>query len=117
MDEVKGDGARFATLEDVVMLQFEELRVSGATQTRPLATSILRYFDEGRRVALSCIGAQAAAQALKAVACANGELASQGRLLAIIPTFDIRRQADRVTGEEIELTAIRLIVGKLPIML
>lgn len=114
---MNGPEVRLTSLEDVIKMQYEELRVSGSTQTRALATSILRYFDEGRRVALSCIGAQAASQALKAVAVANGELATQGKLLAIVPTFDLRRQADRVTGEEIELTAIRLILGRLPVML
>lgn len=105
------------TIEEIIDRQVEELRVSNGTPAKSLATTVLRFFDEGKRVALSCIGAQAAANALKAVAIANSELASQGKFFAVIPMFDVRRTQDRTTGQEIELTAIRLLIGRIPMTL
>jgi stage V sporulation protein SpoVS len=109
------------TLEEVINAQYMELRVSNGTPVQALATSILRYFEEGRKVALSCIGAQAAAQALKACAVANGEAGQQGKFFAIVPSFDVKKVRENrpgpTQGDEIELTAIRLIVGRIPITL
>lgn len=109
--------ANIETVEDAILARFQELRVAQNTPSKELAGAILRYFEEGKKVALSVIGAQAAAQALKAVAIANEELIKQGRYFAIVPAFDLKRVPDRETGREIELTAIRLIVGRIPIML
>ncbi len=105
------------TLEELVNSQYKELRVSNGTPVKALATAILRYFEEGKKVQLSIIGAQAAAQALKAVASANGEAGQQGKFFAIVPSFDMKTINDRHTNQEIELTAIRLTLGRIPITL
>jgi stage V sporulation protein S len=103
-------------VEDVVALSIVELRVSNGTPAKGLATSILRYMEDGKRVALSCIGPQTLNQAIKAVAIANGEAAPGGSMLIIIPSFDTKHFPDRSSGLDVEVTAMKLMVGKLPLM-
>ena len=88
-----------------------ELRVGNATQAKTLATSILRYREEGRSIVLSCIGAVALSNGVKAVAMANGELAQQGMFLSVVPGFCTKPLRDRDTGQTIEMTSIRLVIG------
>lgn len=83
----------------------QELRVANSTDVRYLATAILRYLDEGKRVYLSCIGVQTISQACKSVAVANGELAPQGYVLTLLPTFQVRNFEDN--GETVERTVLR----------
>ena len=92
-----------------------ELRVSKKTSSRSLATAILRHFDDGRRVVLSCIGASSLSQGIKSVAIAMGETCPQGDILCVVPAFDIKRLEDRDSGEDIDMTAIKCLVYKLPI--
>ena len=92
-----------------------ELRVSKSTNAKALASSIMRVFEDGRRVEISCIGVAALSQAVKAVAIAMGETGPQGYLLAIVPAFDTKMVKDRDSGEDHELTSMKLKVFKLPI--
>lgn len=93
-----------------------ELRVSNGTPVKTLATAILRYLDDRKRVKLSCIGPQSLSQAIKAIAIANGEAASGGYLLALIPSFETKHFADRQDAEkQVEMTALNLVVGRVPI--
>lgn len=108
---------KLVTVEEIIKGQYTELRVSNGTEPKLLATTILRTFDENKRVAISCIGAQAVAQAFKAVAVANGEAVAQGVLLSIVPTFDVKKLRDRDTNQPIELTAIRMIIARIPLVL
>ena len=94
-----------------------ELRVSKTTPVRSLATSILRCFDEHKRVTLSCIGAPASHQALKAIAAAMGEVGSQGSVLCAVPAFDVKHLVDKFSGEDVDRTSIRLMVFKMPVTL
>ncbi len=105
------------TLSEGVM----ELRVSGGTQPMNLAKSIIGYMEEGKRPALSCIGFPALAVAIKSVAIANGELAPQGKLLCVFPSFD-KKELDGApthngspSGEIV--TALKLTVFALPVVL
>lgn len=92
-----------------------ELRVSSTTSAPDLAIASLRYFEEGKKVVLSCIGARSIAEGVKAVAIANGEAAQQGKLMLALPAFELKQVEDQATGKMVELTAIRLVLCLLPI--
>lgn len=92
-----------------------ELTVGRATEAPRLATAILRFFEEGKRPVLSCIGAESIAVGVKAVAIANGEAAPQGVLLQIHPAFQQKRFPDRRTFQQVEMTAMRLIIKRVAI--
>ena len=111
------DAHGLRTLEGHLEGRQISLRVSNSTPAKTLATAILRYLDEDRQVVLSCIGPFPQAQALKAVGIANGEMAQQGRLLAVVPAFEEKKIHDRDTGREVEMTAMRFIVCRLPVVL
>ena len=97
--------------------QVQELRVSNGTNVKQLATAILRFMEEGKKVSLACIGPQSQSQALKAVAVANGEMAPQGKILLVLPAFDVKVFADKDTRNSVEMTAIILHVVKAPVLM
>lgn len=109
--------AGMLAIEDMLKSSIAELRVSNGTPSKALATSILRYLDDGKRVTLSCIGAQCLNQAVKAVAIANAEAASGGHMLVVIPSFETRSFPDRNTGEPLEMTGMSLFVGRVPLVI
>lgn len=94
-----------------------ELNVANGTSVKSLATMILRSIEEGKFVTLRAIGPFALSQALKSIAVANGELAQQGDALWTLPAFEMRIIKDRVTQEDKELTAMRLVIGKVSMQL
>lgn len=102
--------------EKVLTASVQELKVAAGTPHQHLATAILRYLDEGKRVVLSCIGAQSVSQAMKAVAHAQGESAQQGRLIAVVPGWDSKKFPDRVTLQQVEMTSFRMVCCRLPIV-
>lgn len=102
--------------EEGVAKAIRELRVSNGTPVKDLSNSILCYMDEGDRVCLSSIGANALSQAVKAVGAGQAESAQEGKLLYIVPTFDTKQMMDRDSGQYIELTALRLILGRIPLI-
>ena len=109
-------------LEKTLVEGVMELRVSGATQPMNLAKSIIGYMEEGKRPALSCIGFPSLAVAVKAVAIANGEMAPQGKLLCIFPSFD-KKELDGAppthngSPSDGVVTALKLTVFALPVVL
>ena len=112
------DITELKTVEQNVQDLTVELRVSNGTPVKTLATAILRYLEEKKRVRLSCIGAQSLSQAIKAIAIANGEAASGGSLLALIPSFQTKHFVDRGDStQQVEMTAVNLTVGRVPIVL
>jgi len=105
-------------VEQLMESAVKPVRVANGTPLRELSTLILRFLDEGKqRVALECIGAPSVNIGIKAVAIANEESIKQGRILVILPSFELKSFADRATGKEIEMTAIRLLVSRLPVLL
>ena len=94
-----------------------DYRVCNNTEVKSLATAILRLFEEGKAVALNCIGAQALSQAVKAATVANGELAQQGKMVIMTAAFANKTIKDRNSGEGIEMTTIRLLVGRKPLLI
>lgn len=105
------------TLEEYLEQNLTELRVANETPIQNLATAMVRYIEEGRHVTLSCIGAQSISQAVKAVAISHGTTAPGGKLLAIIPTFNVKDIKDKFSQQMVETTALRLIIGRIPIIL
>lgn len=90
----------------------QELRVAAGTGTHVLATSIVKNFEEGKRVVLSCIGVKSQSQALKAVAVANGYVAPKGFVFVMLPSFHVTRFPDKDQGCVVEKTAVRFALIK-----
>ena len=90
----------------------QELRVAGNTDTKMLASCIVKNHEDGRRVFLSCIGVASISQAFKAVAVANGFVAPQGYVLVMLPSFYVARFMDKESKEMIDRTAMRISVLK-----
>lgn len=85
------------------------LRVASNTGVSQLATSLLKYVQEGSDVTLSCIGVASIAQALKACARANGEAVTNGMCLSLVPTYALKKLVDG-DGQETECTVLNLFV-------
>lgn len=75
--------------------QITELRVSGGTPPKELASSIIHILNDDRRVCLTAIGHQAVGQAVKAIPAVNQHCVSQGYLVCILPSFKISKVPNR----------------------
>lgn len=87
-----------------------EYKVSGSSNVKAVAGSIAHTLKgdgntEASNVILSCCGASALSQAVKAIAVARGFLASNGRDAIVKPGFD----TTTIAGEE--RTVIKLFVS------
>lgn len=86
------------------------LRVAGDTIVEHLATSVVKYIEEGYRVVMACIGCMPIMQATKAVAVANSRTGPHGFFLSMLPSFNIVRFPDKETREIVERTAMHFTV-------
>lgn len=73
-----------------------DLRVSSTTNVHFLATAMVKYFQEGYRVQISCIGVVPISIAMKAIAVAEGKVSPEGFTLAAVPLF----YSDDVTNRD-----------------
>jgi stage V sporulation protein S len=81
-----------------------ELRVSGVTNPKTLAGSIVSHMQEGKTVCLAAIGHQAIGQAVKSVPIVNSYIAAHGYVVAMFPAFEVKHIA--VEGsDDLERTA------------
>jgi stage V sporulation protein SpoVS len=105
-------------VETVIRENQIELKVGNLTEYKKLATAILRYFEERRRPVLVFIGEKALYVAMKAIIWANMEASSNGFRLLMIPSYEERLTTDKRTegAPDITLTAIRLTLGRAPIV-
>ena len=81
------------------------MKVSKVTDVRKLASAIVQKWDSDGDVRLSCIGAAAVNQAVKAVGRANSQFDSRGQEISFVPSFRIVT----VDRDNSERTAIILI--------
>lgn len=87
------------------------LRVSNSTDVHKLATSIKKNDAESRRVVISCIGVQTVNQAMKAVAIANGQVATAGYVFFALPYFHVETQESGVEQTIMRFAVIRHLIG------
>ncbi len=81
------------------------MKVSKVTDVRRLASAIVQKWDSDGEVRLSCIGAAAVNQAVKAVGRANAQFDARGQELSFVPSFKIVT----IDNDDSERTAIILI--------
>jgi stage V sporulation protein SpoVS len=84
------------------------LKVGGGTDCKKLAQAILGVINrEHSRPILEFVGAGACAQAVKAIAIANGMLSRQGLVVDALPCFVTRQFADNhdTTAMQLKLNA------------
>lgn len=87
-----------------------DLRVASSTNIQYLATSIVKYFQEGRRVQISAIGVVPISTAIKALIIANGKVAPEGRVFVMVPYFFTDDVDNRESGLTEQKTVIKLSV-------
>lgn len=85
--------------------QRTELRVSGTTNPKTLAGSIVNHMQEGKTVLLAAIGHQAIGQAVKSVPIVNSYIAAHGYQVAIYPAFEMKHIPNGDGGADLERTA------------
>lgn len=77
----------------------EELKVSSSSKTKGVAGAIASVLNDADSVALTCVGAGAVNQAVKAVAIARGFVAPSGIDLVVVPGFiDLEIGGEERTG-------------------
>lgn len=84
--------------------QRAELRVSGVTNPKTLAGSIVNHMQEGKTVLLAAIGHQAIGQAVKSIPIVNSYVAAHGYAVAIYPAFEMKH-IPAGDGSDLERTA------------
>lgn len=86
------------------------LKVAKDTVVEHLATSVVKYIEEGYRVVMACIGCMPIMQATKAIAVANSRTGPHGFFLSMLPAFQVVHFPDKETREIVERTAMRFTV-------
>jgi stage V sporulation protein S len=82
----------------------EELRVSSGSNTKSVAGAIASVLNDADKVALTCVGAGAVNQAVKAVAIARGFVAPSGFNLVVVPGFiDLEIDGEERTGMNLKV--------------
>ena len=86
----------------------EVLKVSSGSKTKSVAGAIASVLNDDDAVELTCVGAGAVNQAVKAVAIARGFVAPSGFNLVVIPGFiDLE-----IAGEERTCISLKVIKEK-----
>jgi stage V sporulation protein SpoVS len=83
----------------------ESMKVSRTTSVPALSGAIIKTWEQNGEVRLSCIGASAVNQAVKAIGKANAYFSVKGKELSFIPSFEIVMIDNE---ENVERTAIIL---------
>jgi len=83
------------------------MRVSRVTEVKKLAGAIIKKYELGEKIILSCIGAAALNQAVKAIGRSNSYFVVKGKELSFVPSFEIVT-INNEEGENLERTAIIL---------
>ncbi len=97
-------------IEPVENRKFSErmqLRVAASSNSKDLAGSIAKLYQDNKECDLIAIGHAAVCQALKAVPIANGYLAPQGIVLVVLPSFE-NKLLDDGAGTPVERTLLRM---------
>jgi stage V sporulation protein S len=82
----------------------EVLRVSSNSKTKSVAGAIASVLNNADEVSLTCVGAGAVNQAVKAVAIARGFVAPSGFNLVVVPGFvDLEIGGEERTGMNLKV--------------
>lgn len=82
----------------------EVLRVSSNSKTKSVAGAIASVLNDADEVSLTCVGAGAVNQAVKAVAIARGFVAPSGFSLVVVPGFvDLEIGGEERTGMNLKV--------------
>ncbi len=85
------------------------LRVANTTEAQSLATAIVKFHEEGKKVVLTCLGVVALGVAAKAVILSNEQMAREGFVLSCYLSYrDMLAIKPETEGEEVTVVAIRL---------
>ena len=76
------------------MSEVKQIKVSGSTSVHQLASSIVKFINEGFDIEVRALGASAVNQMYKGVTIARGTIAQKGKDLLIKPGFDDITEAD-----------------------
>ena len=92
-----------------------ELKVGAATSVESLAIAVVKNLDEGKKVALCCIGDKCVGVAVRSIVRANAILATKGVYLGTVPSMNEVVSSETLHNQTV--TRFNIISGRLGSML
>lgn len=94
------------------MKELKQIKVSGSTSVHQLASSIVKFINEGYDIEVRALGASAVNQMYKGVTIARGTVAQKGKDLLIKPGFADVTETDKDGNDKSKTVMVaHLVIG------
>ena len=94
------------------MRESKQIKVSGSTSVHQLASSVVKFINEGFDLEVRAVGASAVNQMYKGITIARGSIAQKGRDLLIQPGFNDIKEPDKDGNEKSKTVMIAHLIVK-----